>query len=140
MGRTTTVMGILVLIIGIIGIMSWIYVYSQASGALSTLSSIEQGARTVESITGAVSWIPFVGDIASGVGGAAGFTASTAGSIRMTITLYIVSNIFVNAAFVFIGIALIDTGMGHGKIKNVLRDTRDYLREERDRLTRKRRK
>ncbi len=138
MGRTTTAMGVLVLIIGIIGIMSWIYVYSQASGALSTLGSIEQGARTVESITGAISWIPFIGNIAGGVGGAAGFTANTASSIRMTITLYIVSNVLVNAAFIFIGIALIDTGSGHGKLRNVLKDTREYLREERDRKKRRR--
>jgi flagellar biosynthesis protein FlhB len=132
MGHVTTVMGILVLLIGIIGLVSWVNVYQQAGGALSTLSSVESGARQTAEIAKSVSWIPFVGSIAGTIGSGAEFTAQTASSIRMTIILYIVSNALIFVAFIFIGIALIDTGTGYHKIRNVLRDTREYLRKERE--------
>lgn len=124
-------MGILVLVIGIFGIISWFNVYAQASGMISTLSSVEQTAGGISEATGAFGWIPFIGGAAQGISGATGAVGQVAVTLRTTIQMFVFYNILLNVALTFIGIGLIDTGMGTSKITKAVRKTREYLRKER---------
>jgi len=133
MGNVVTVLGVLVLLIGIVGLVGWLDVYSRVSGTINSISSVGQ---TTQSIGGAVSWwswLPFgLGQIPSTVGGGIEAVGNALVTLALSIQLYLIYNLVQNIALVFIGIALIDLGMGHKKLRTTLKDTREYLRQERE--------
>lgn len=128
MSNATTIMGVLVMVIGVIGLFSWFNVYSQASGVLSTLSTVEQGAKTVQQVSN----IPIIGGFLTPISGMAGATEQAAGSLRTGITMFLVYNILMNVALILIGMGLISVGMRTTKLANKLKDTREYLRRQRE--------
>jgi len=132
MGKTISVLGALVLLIGVIGLVQWIYVYTQASSPLSGLAGIEENVRGVESIGKSISWIPFIGQIGGTAGEMAGYTADTINSIRTMITVYILSNMLMNGGLVLTGIALINIGNRTDKITTAVKKTRLYLKKQKD--------
>ena len=129
MSSGITIMGVLVAIIGMIGLFSWFNVYSQASGYLSTLSTYERTARGVQEVS---SNIPIIGAFLTPISGMAGSTAEAIGSFRTGITMFLAYNILINVALIFIGASLVSLGTKTGKLTNKLRDTREYLRKQRD--------
>jgi len=131
MGKTISVLGVLVLFIGIIGLVQWAYVYIQASSPLSGLAGIEEGARGVESIGRSISWIPYIGSIGGTAGEMAGYTADTIKSMRTMITVYILSNMLMNGGLVLTGIALINIENRTEKITTAVKKTRLYLKKQR---------
>lgn len=127
-----TVMGVLVLFIGIVGLIGWMDVYSRLNGTLSTISSYGQTATGISKAVGYWSWLPFIGGGAAAISGVTGAVGQALTGFAQVITLYLFYNLFLNVALIFVGIALVDIGMGHQKLKNVVKDTRDYLRQERE--------
>ena len=132
MGHLTTTMGIFVLLIGIIGLIGWFDVYSRVSGTIQTLNQISGTAQQVSGFFGWFSWVPIVGGGASAISGATAGLANAVGTLATAINLYLNYNLIQNVALIFVGIALVDTGTSHHKIRNVLKDTREYLRSERE--------
>jgi len=132
MTHLVTVLGILVVLIGIIGLVGWVDVYSRLNGTLSTINSYGQTATGISKTANAWSWLPIIGGGLSTISGVSGAVGDALTGFANVISLYLFYNLFLNVALIFIGIALIDIGMGHQKLKNVVKDTRDYLRQERE--------
>lgn len=133
MSNVVTVLGILVLLIGIVGLFGWLDVYSRVSGTINSISSVGQTAQSVGGAVSWWSWLPFgLGKIPSTVGGGIEAVGNALVTLALSIQLYLIYNLVQNIALIFIGIALIDLGMGHKKLRNTLKDTREYLRQERE--------
>jgi len=132
MTHVVTVMGILVLLIGIVGLIGWLDVYSRVSGTINSIKSISEVTSSVGGAVSWWSWIPFVGKIPSTIGSGISAVGNALATLALSIQLFLIYNLVQNVALIFIGIALIDIGMGHQKLKSVVRDTREYLRQERE--------
>jgi len=133
MSHVVTVLGVLVLLIGLVGLLGWADVYSRVSSTINSVNSIGQTAQSVGSAVSWWSWLPFgLGKIPSTVGGGIEAVGNALLTLALSIQLYLIYNLIQNVALIFIGIALMDIGMGHQKLKNVVKDTREYLRQERE--------
>lgn len=122
MTNTTTIMGILVLMIGVLGIFGCTYVYMQISEDLSTLETGESVARTLSSI-------PLIGDWVSDVTTP---TADAIYSIRTSIRLFFFSNILLNIALIFSGAGLISIGRDMSYMDYEVTKIRKYLLKEKE--------
>lgn len=133
MSHVVTVLGVLVLLIGLIGLIGWVDVYQRTSGTIQTLNQISGTAQQASNILGIIpSWVPIIGGGASALSGVTKDIANAVGTLATAISLFLIYNLMQNVALIFVGVALIDIGMGHQKLKNVVKDTREYLRQERE--------
>lgn len=132
MTNVVTILGILVLIIGILGFVGWVDVYQRISGTIDTLNSISSGAQQTAGFFGLFKWVPIIGGGANSISQATAAIANAVGTLAAAITLYLWYNLLLNVALILTGIALIDIGISNKKLKSSVKDTRDYLRQERE--------
>ena len=122
MSNMTTIMGVIVLIIGVLGVFGWVYAYMQISNDLLTLAQAESATRSASSI-------PFIGGLISGITTP---TADVIYSIRTTITLFFFYNILVNIALVFGGIGLVSIGRNILYVNSSVTKIRKYLLKKKE--------
>lgn len=100
MSKAVTIIGVIILLIGIVGIGGWLYAYNQVSGIMDLLPTAEQMS---ESMSGLDSLLPSIGGMVSGFG-------SFISQIRIALAGFFSFNIVLNVAMVLNGIALIILG------------------------------
>ncbi len=100
MSKAVTIIGVIILLIGLVGIGGWIYAYNQVSGIMELLPTGEQMS---ESMSGLDSLLPSLGGMVSVFG-------SFLSQIKVALAGFFSFNIVINVAMVLNGIALVILG------------------------------